>query len=133
MSRNKYLLKRFGITESQYDQLLQDQNENCAVCGRHHSVFKQRLCVDHDHHTGHVRGLLCTYCNRRVVGRYRRDSGASLLKAAYDYLNRDYPGWIIPPKKKKKRVKRLERNISRSRLSTRPVRRRKKDVQPSPD
>lgn len=101
--RNNYLLKRFGITEEQYEQLLQKQDGRCAVCFRPHSEFRQRLCVDHDHHSGHVRGLLCTYCNRRIVGRHRKDVGSQLLKAAYEYLTREYPGWIVPKKKRKKR------------------------------
>jgi hypothetical protein len=102
-SRNRYLLKRFGITEEQYAKLLQDQDEACAVCKRPARSFKTRLCVDHDHRTGHVRGLLCNYCNRRIVGRHRRDAGAILLKAAFEYLEREYPGYLVPPHIKKKK------------------------------
>jgi hypothetical protein len=102
-TRNQYLLRRYGITEEDYDKLFHKQQGLCAVCGRPASSFSIRLSVDHDHKTGHVRGLLCKYCNRYVVGRHRKDSGAALLKAAYEYLNADYPGWIVPKKKKKKK------------------------------
>lgn len=102
-SRQAYLLKRYGITEQQYDQLYTKQDGCCAVCKRHSSSFKKRLSVDHDHKTGDVRGLLCVHCNRYIVGRHRKDSGASLLRDAYAYLTAEYPGWIVPPKKKKRK------------------------------
>src|SRR6185503_2649221 len=107
--RSRHLIKRFGITEEQYDVLLREQEERCGVCRRKASEFKSRLCVDHDHWTGQIRGLLCTYCNRRIVGRHRLGSGHELLKAAYEYLTKEYPGWIVPPKIKKKRRRRKKK------------------------
>jgi hypothetical protein len=109
-ARNYYLLKKYGITEVQYDDLLRKQHECCAVCKRHHTSFPIRLAVDHDHKTGEVRGLLCKYCNRYGVGRHRRENGASLLLAAAEYLLRpEYTGWIAPPRIKKKRKKKRVR------------------------
>lgn len=60
---NKCLIRRFGITEEQYNKLLAKQKECCAICGRHQSNFKNRLHIDHDHKTGIIRGLLCAGCN----------------------------------------------------------------------
>ena len=114
--RNNYLLRKYGITEKQYETLLLQQDGRCAVCRRPAVQFKQRLAVDHDHFDGRIRGLLCNYCNRRVVGRYRKESSAELLKAAYDYLIKEYIGWIVPPKRKrKKHGSRLEKNNARKR------------------
>ena len=109
--RSRYLLKKYGITEDDYNLLLERQNWSCGVCGRHQRLFKQRLAVDHDHKTGEVRGLLCTYCNRRIISRHRRELGASLLQAAFEYLSRDYIGWVIPPRiKRRKKHGRKVRN-----------------------
>ena len=54
------------MTVKRYDELFAQQNESCAVCKEHQSVFKRSLCVDHDHATGIVRGLLCDNCNRAL-------------------------------------------------------------------
>lgn len=49
--------------------MLEQQEGCCAICGKHHSEFKNRLSVDHNHTTGDIRSLLCVVCNTDV-GRY---------------------------------------------------------------
>lgn len=93
------LMRLYGITLEQYDELLLRQEEKCAACLRHQDEFPTRLAVDHDHKTGEVRGLLCNYCNHRVVGRHR---DSSLLRRVADYLDVG-TGWFVPPKKKRPR------------------------------
>jgi Recombination endonuclease VII len=82
-------LKRYGITPAEYDALLAKQNGACAICRRRP---KGRLCVDHCHVTGMVRGLLCKECNGALG--YLKDDQASLVAAlAYlGALSRDEPG-----------------------------------------
>ena len=63
-ARDRYLLKRYGITEADYDRMLADHNGICGICGN--PPKRQRLHVDHDHKTGRVRGLLCYRCNRAL-------------------------------------------------------------------
>lgn len=61
------LKKRYGITPEQYEALLAAQNGQCAICGskpKDGSNGKRlRLCLDHSHENGMVRGLLCNACN----------------------------------------------------------------------
>jgi len=110
-----YRLKtRYGLTGEQYEDLFQRQHGCCAICLRPSTEFKNKLAVDHDHVSGHIRGLLCNNCNRRVVGRHRREGNAEILLAAYDYLFREYPGWVVPPKIKRKRRKKHVRKIKKN-------------------
>lgn len=74
-------LARYGITDEQYQQKLQEQEGVCAICGadkpgRNH----ENMHVDHNHSTGEVRGLLCDLCNRGLG--YFKDNNQLLRKAA---------------------------------------------------
>ena len=62
-----YQLKRdYGITLDEYNKMLQEQNSCCCICGRHQSEFKKALHVEHNHITGKVRGIVCSYCNHSL-------------------------------------------------------------------
>lgn len=72
--RNKHLKRKYGITQYQFLQLLESQNNKCGVCSTDlvKSTPPLRLgskrdgneaCVDHNHVTGKVRGILCFHCN----------------------------------------------------------------------
>jgi hypothetical protein len=56
----KSLYKKYGITAEDYFKMLENQGGLCAVCRKPSTV---KLCVDHDHETGEIRGLLCKTCN----------------------------------------------------------------------
>ena len=62
-----YDWKRYGIniTPKEYLKLLKKQNGVCAICGKTNKS-KKDLAVDHNHETGKVRGLLCTWCNTHI-------------------------------------------------------------------
>jgi len=74
---------RYGITQAEYEALYLFQGGRCAICWRATGKSK-RLSVDHDHKTGEVRGLLCSPCNRGVLGHLRDDVLA--LERAIRYL-----------------------------------------------
>lgn len=65
-AKDRDLKKAYGISIEQYNALLKSQQECCAICKQHKSLFKKSLAVDHCHRSGKVRGLLCTNCNRAV-------------------------------------------------------------------
>ena len=64
--RNWRLLQNYGITNQDYEQMLENQGFCCAGCGLHQNILEKKLNVDHDHVTGKVRGLLCGNCNRAL-------------------------------------------------------------------
>jgi len=55
------ILKKFKLTVEQFNKLLEEQGGMCAICRR--PPTNRALCIDHDHTTGRVRGLLCVRCN----------------------------------------------------------------------
>ena len=63
--------------------MLEKQNNKCAICKKDRNIFKKRLCVDHCHSTGKIRGLLCTNCNQGI-GHLKDD--LNIIKSAIRYL-----------------------------------------------
>lgn len=108
-SRAGHLRRTYNLTEAQYDALLEFQDGVCAICER--PPLTRRLEVDHDHKSGLVRGLLCWFCNKKVIGRYTEPD---VFEAAVIYLK--YPparsvigAHVVPPKTKRKRKRRTKK------------------------
>ena len=59
--RRKHLKNTYDLTVEQFNQMYTNQNGCCVVCETPSGT--KYLCVDHDHKTGKIRGLLCTFCN----------------------------------------------------------------------
>jgi DNA-directed RNA polymerase subunit RPC12/RpoP len=100
-SREYSLKQRYGITPAQYQELLDRQGGCCALCKKTEAEEGKSLAVDHNHKTGEIRGILCAYCNHRVIGRH---VDPDLLRRMADYLDKG-TGWFVPEKKRKKRKK----------------------------
>ncbi len=87
--RDKDMYRRYGITKEEYDLLLEKQNGVCAIFKQLETKTVKRsgrvwpLAVDHNHETGHIRGLLCSRCNR-VLGLVKED--AQILQSMIEYL-----------------------------------------------
>lgn len=84
----KAAARRRKITLNYYQELIAKQNNKCAICDqeetRMHNGKLTRLCIDHCHSSGKVRGLLCHACNT-AIGKFKDD--ISLLNNAILYLN----------------------------------------------
>lgn len=68
--------RKFGLTEKDYFNLLEQQNYCCKLCSITCLVptnkklpKKEIFNLDHDHNTGEFRGLICSACNR-FLGRF---------------------------------------------------------------
>ena len=76
--KRKHNLKtRYGITETEYNEMLEKQGNVCALCGGE----MKRPVVDHNHQTGKVRGILCHPCNIKLPA--VEDMGWVMLVWAY--------------------------------------------------
>ena len=83
--RGHHLKHQYGITEDHYLAMIDDQWGCCAICGTPDETIGQHLCVDHDHKTGAVRGLLCSNCNKGI-GLLKDDP--KVLESAIRYLTK---------------------------------------------
>jgi hypothetical protein len=78
--RAMFLRQKYGLEWAEYQRLLAMQNGKCAICQQ---AFSKTPCVDHDHTTGEVRGLLCKDCN---ISLGLMQDNPTRLRAGADYL-----------------------------------------------
>jgi DNA-directed RNA polymerase subunit RPC12/RpoP len=78
-------LKLYGLKPRELNdlrtRLLVAQGYKCAICGTN---FSGRVAfLDHDHHSGALRGVLCFRCNRLYVAKNSRETAVEVVR----YLN----------------------------------------------
>lgn len=89
-------LRKFGITEKQWDKMFILQSGRCPCCRKRihrpgNALGKRAAAVDHDHVTKRVRGLVCISCNRFKIAKNTLESA----KALVTYLGSDFDGRLI--------------------------------------
>lgn len=77
--RLKYI---YRSTIEHYNKMLASQDNKCAICGKEFSDSK-KPCIDHDHITDEIRGLLCNKCNL-LLG--HAEDSIHILASAIKYL-----------------------------------------------
>lgn len=81
-----WLKKKYGLTEERYYELADEQEGRCAICKKTEAdSLRKKLCVDHCHKTGKVRGLLCFGCN---VALGNMNDRIDLLEKCIEYLRK---------------------------------------------
>ena len=89
--KTRHLLRCFGLTPAQYEEMLEEQGHACKICRKMEPGGKGRWHIDHDHDCCPgkkscgkcVRGLLCYSCN---VGLGYFNDNPATLAAAIEYL-----------------------------------------------
>lgn len=62
-------LNRYGLTKLDQIKLCETQNNKCKLCDKivelhtRQKNYSMTACIDHDHKTNKVRGVLCHACN----------------------------------------------------------------------
>jgi len=89
------ICQRRSISVDEYEKMMLDQNERCAICNEKETkVYKIRgadgfrlakLALDHCHTTMKIRGFLCHDCNTGI-GKFKDD--IKLLQSAIEYLRK---------------------------------------------
>lgn len=93
--RWRHVSHRYGIPPKRFDEMMIEQNRQCAICATPLlGVVRDRDApqVDHDHGTGQVRAILCRLCNT-ALGNFRDDP--DLVASALAYLLQ----WKTSPQK----------------------------------
>ena len=91
--KNQEIQNKYGISIDDYYLILGMQGGVCAICQSVDPKFgRQYFCVDHCHHTGSVRGLLCHTCN---LGLGHFNDSLHLVQLAQTYLTSP-PADILP-------------------------------------
>lgn len=82
--------KTFKITAEEMFDIFARSDSRCEICGTelvphgmHSSSRKNIACIDHDHLTGAVRGILCFRCNS-ALGHF--SDSAEIVHRALQYL-----------------------------------------------
>lgn len=78
--RKLALAYKYGMTPADYDAMVLAQGNACAIC----QIQMVKPCIDHNHETGKVRGLLCHGCNIKLAAIEQVD----YRTAALAYLER---------------------------------------------
>jgi ribosomal protein S14 len=68
------LKSKYNFPYENYMEMLDKQENRCAICGTHQDNLKKRLNLDHDHNCcpsesscgNCIRGLLCSICNSAI-------------------------------------------------------------------
>lgn len=81
--RRIFIKYKYGITLEEYDLMYSNQKGRCAICNEK----KSKLCIDHNHTTGEIRGLLCKQCNH-AIGLLKEK--ITSLRSAISYLGGQY-------------------------------------------
>ena len=62
--REQRMKREYGITIKDYENMIEAQNNQCAICFAPGEAERNgKLVIDHCHTSGKVRGLLCNKCN----------------------------------------------------------------------
>ncbi len=83
--RAAHLKRNFNLSVEAYDAILLSQGGHCALCEQTPEADGRRLCVDHDHKTNIIRGLLCLGCNKAIAKLGDNETG---LLRALTYVRR---------------------------------------------
>lgn len=83
--RNMRLVRKYGITMKERDEMVQAQDNKCMICRTDFDEIDHEPHVDHCHQSGDVRGILCKFCNTGL-GQFKDD--VELMKSAIKYLEK---------------------------------------------
>lgn len=58
--------KKYGLSLSEFRRRIMEQDNRCALCDDEFDGSRDPAVVDHDHHTGQIRGIIHRTCNQGI-------------------------------------------------------------------
>ena len=107
--RNQHLKRTYNITLEQYEEILEYQGGVCPSCLRKPRE-NETFVLEHDHTAHIVRGVCCSWCNLRIIG--KRRNGDLLIRAG-EYINDPPAQHVLPEGHKTPQKKRQPRKRPR--------------------
>ena len=80
-SRKNRFKRNYNLSHEDWLKIWETQGKKCLVCGKKFNKPSD-ACVDHNHKTGAIRGLLCTNCNLGL-GLFKDNPRYLILAAEY--------------------------------------------------
>lgn len=103
-ARDRALRRTYGITLEEYRRIVAAQGHQCPICLK--PLSGDSNPVDHSHRAKVIRGVVCTYCNRRRIAQHE---DWEIVQRIADYLKvhpaRRVVGDRRVPRRKPKRKK----------------------------
>jgi len=86
-ARGRNIKIKYGINKKDYEILLKEQRNRCAICRTKtpRTLNNLSFCIDHCHKKNIIRGLLCSICNR-ILGLLK--DNIKILYKMIEYLNK---------------------------------------------
>jgi hypothetical protein len=81
--RAKRIRDSWGMSLQEYDALIDQAGTTCPICKK--SFGENPPCLDHDHSTGKIRGIICRVCNSGI-GFFHEN--INVLLNAVEYLRK---------------------------------------------
>ena len=78
LTKEANLIRRYGLTLQEHEAFLTKHNNRCGICST-----DEDLCIDRNHQTKALRGVLCRHCNR-ALGAFK--DSIERLQDAIKYL-----------------------------------------------
>jgi hypothetical protein len=80
-----WIANRYNISKEEALKWYKESMTFCYICGKEWQEGNEKLCIDHDHNTQEIRGILCRHCNHLLGHAFDK---VEILESAQQYLKR---------------------------------------------
>lgn len=81
-----WIRNRYGVDDKTALYWYEKSMTFCEICGKEWQEGTERLCIDHNHFTQEIRGILCKHCNHVLGHSYEK---IETLESSIVYLKKN--------------------------------------------